>query len=290
MRLLPASHAVFLPEAFWDSTRSVLQPFRDDALDRRAKELSSRTCYSVSPKGASVLSVLGYRDVKLTDCRLPDEMIERPAQVNLLRRIGVLQSNENIRDFRRILFRLLLNPTPALLGMIDQFRRAHFTKRHVFAVQIRMGGCLADSQEVVEMMAAWELRRLPGVLINGMKAWNFNKHDTVIFISSDSTYAERYVTRALGSSYTVVTSNFFQRGHTSGVAEADATRRALIDLFLIADSEALLVCRGSGFGRIAMTMGRAKHVILYRVSHSTAADYDPEKKRCSNVTSVCCVC
>lgn len=89
-----------------------------------------------------MLSVLGYRDVKLTDCRLPDEMIERPAQVNLLRRIGVLQSNENIRDFRRILFRLLLNPTPALLGMIDQFRRAHFTKRHVFAVQIRMGGCL----------------------------------------------------------------------------------------------------------------------------------------------------
>lgn len=291
MRLLAASHAVLLPDAFWRSTVSVLQPFRDSDLARRhAKELSSSACFDASPKKTNVLSVLGYRDVRLTDCRMPRAMLERPAQINLMRRLGVMENNEDMDDFWRLLFRLLLNPTPDLQSMIMEFRATHFTKQHVFAVQMRMGGCLADMQEISEMMSLRELERLPSVIIDGMKAWNFSKRSTVIFLSSDSSYAEKYVAEALGSSFTVVTSHFFRRGHTSGRAELDATRRAIIDLFLVADSDALLVCRGSGYGKIAVMMGRAKHLIVYRVSHTKAANYDPQRGKCMNVTYLCHVC
>ena len=100
-----------------------------------------------------------------------------------------------------------------------------------------------------------------------MASWNYNAGNTVLFLSTDSSYVEWYLQKELGSLYTVVTTNSFHRSHTKGIPNAAAVQRALLDLFLLADSDALLVCRRSGFGMVALSMGRAKRVIQYWVTH-----------------------
>ena len=210
----------------------------------------------------------------MTDCRLPYGVVYNKANLNRLKEKKVIKEKETVQDLQRILYRLLLNPTPQLQAMIISFKQKYYTKKNVFSIQIRMGGCLSDTPEMMEMMSLHELEQLPTVIQNAMASWTFNAANTVLFLSTDSTYAENYIKAKLGSVYTVVTSDAFHRGHTTGTPDGVTVQRAIIDLFLLSDSDALLFCRGSGFGGIAMSMGRAQRVIEYRVTHRLMPDFN----------------
>ena len=152
-----------------------------------------------------------------------------------------------------------------------------------------MGGCLSDTPEMKEMMSLHELEQLPTVIQNAMVTWNFNAANTILFLSTDSTYAEKYIKAKLGSVYTVVTSDAFHRGHTTGSPDGVTIQRVLIDLFLLSDSDAILFCRGSGFGSIATSMGRARKFIEYRVTHRLIPNYKVlvgSYSNCSKVYSI----
>ena len=84
----------------------------------------------------------------VTDCRLPDVMIYTKENKIRLQANKVMKDKETVQDLQRILFRLLLNPIPPLQDMINFFKRKHYTKKNVFAIHIRMGGCLADRKEI----------------------------------------------------------------------------------------------------------------------------------------------
>ena len=124
------------------------------------------------------------------------------------------------------------------------------------------------------MMSSHELKQLPSVIKNAMASWNYTAANTDLFLSTDSVFAETYIRNALGSMYTVLTSDAFHRSHTTGNPNAIAVGRALIDLFLLADSDALLYCYRSKFGTIAMMMGRAQKVIEYKVTHRLIPNFN----------------
>lgn len=230
------------------------------------KELSRSQCLSFILKKNSLSSFFNS-NVKLTDCHLRSASLFTEDNLRILQTKLMLSQNESFDDIQRILYRLLLNPTLQLQSMIATFRTTHFTKQNVFAIQIRMGGYLSDTAEPMEMMSQSELQALPPVIENAMQSWNFSAGNTVLFISSDSSFAEHYIRQQLGSQYTVVASNTFHRGHTTGVPDGITVKRALIDIFLLSDSDALLYCRNSGFGTIARLMGRAEKIIEYNVTH-----------------------
>ena len=117
------------------------------------------------------------------------------------------------------------------------------------------------------MMSLHELEQLPSVIKNAMASWKYTAANTDLFLSTDSTYAENYIKNAMGNTYTVLTSDVFRRGHTTSNPSALTVRRALVDLFLLADSDALLYCYGSKFGTVARMMARAQKVIMYQVTH-----------------------
>ena len=222
----------------------------------------------------------------LEDCRLSKNIIGTQANIQTLQTRKVLKANETYEDLQRILYRLLLNPTHELQSVINSFKATHFTKRYVFSVHIRMGGYLADVPERTEMMSLARLKRLPSVIQNAMVSWDFDAGNTVLFLSTDSTYAEKYIRKRLGKDYTIVTTNSFYRGHT-GRSNSVAVQRALIDLHLLADSDALLIGMGSGFGRVAKLMGRSPRVIEYFVHHRFIEGFDARKGHFRHSLYVC---
>lgn len=247
-----------------------MQPFYSEYRSVNATILTPKQCYDANPKIDTLASFLNS-SVLVTDCRVPFVMVNTKENLKQLQKRRVLRANETFWDFQRLLYRLILNPTPELQAMIHAFKAQHFTKQHVFAIQVRTGGCLADYSEGVEMMSVEELERLPGVIVSAMESWNLNAGNTVLFLSTDSTYVEWFLKKQLGSMYTVLTSDVFHRGHTKGAPNGAAVQSALLDLFLLSDSDALLVCRNSGFGTVARSMGRAKRVIEYKVTHGKRA-------------------
>lgn len=274
VRLRSLFSLVFIPMEFWRNTVSCIQPFRSLSMKYlNVRELPKENCTFAKPSQYTLSSFLNST-VMVTDCRLPDVMIYTKENKIRLQANRVMKDKETVKDLQRILFRLLLNPIPPLQDMINSFKQKHYTKKNVFAIQIRMGGCLSDSPEMMEMMSSHELKQLPSVIKNAMASWNYTAANTDLFLSTDSVFAETYIRNALGSMYTVLTSDAFHRGHTTGNPNAVAVGRALIDLFLLADSDALLYCYESGFGTVAKMMGRAQKVIEYRVTHRLIPNFN----------------
>ena len=58
-----------------------------------------------------------------------------------------------------------------------------------------MGGCLADFHEATQMMTMDQLRAYPKTIVTMMHKWNLSPNDTVIYLSTDSSYAEKFIRR-----------------------------------------------------------------------------------------------
>ena len=168
VRLRSLFSLVFIPMEFWRNTVSCIQPFRSLSMKYlNVRELPKENCTFAKPSQYTLSSFLNTT-VKVSDCHLPYAMIYTENNLIRLQANRVMKDKETVQDLQRILFRLLLNPIPPLQDMINSFKRKHYSKKNVFAIQIRMGGCLSDSPEMMEMMSSHELKQLPSVIKNAM--------------------------------------------------------------------------------------------------------------------------
>ena len=177
------------------------------------------------------------------------------------------------------MYRILLNPSIELQRVIHHNKRVLFTRKYVIGVQIRMGGCLADFHEVSQMMTMSQLRALPNTIVTMMQKWNYDSNNTVIYLSTDSSYAERYIRQKLGPEYEIGVSKTFKRSHSRSLGNDEPVKNALVDLYLLADTDGLIVCEGSGFGRVALSITRAQHTLVYNVTHSIIPNLKVSCKR-----------
>ena len=77
-----------------------------------------------------------------------------------------------------------------------------------------MGGCLADYNEIAQMMTMNQLRAYPDRIVTMMRKWHLNPNDTVIYLSTDSSYAEKFIRQKLGSNYEIAVTRTFKRSHS----------------------------------------------------------------------------
>lgn len=80
--------------------------------------------------------------------RMNHSIIHSPFTLQTLKNHQILSFNQSIPDYQQIIYRLLLNPSPYLQHQLNQFKKQHFIRKHVVGIQIRMGGCLANYQEI----------------------------------------------------------------------------------------------------------------------------------------------
>ena len=143
-----------------------------------------------------------------------------------------------------------------------------------------MGGCLADYHEIAQMMTMNQLRAYPDTIVSMMHKWNLSPNDTVIYLSTDSSYAEKFIRQKLGSNYEIAVAKTFKRSHSRNLGNDEPVKNALVDLFLLSDSDALIVCKDSGFGLIALFMARTSLFHVYNVTHSLVSNWNDTNGLC----------
>ena len=270
---------VALPPSFWTNTANCITI--DQSLYLNLSLLHSeyvifnrKMCQKITPDMGSVSKMLGHKDVMTIDCRLSDRVMSSKDNLRLLQQNGIISSSEEYVDYKRYMYRILLNPSVELQQVIRNTKRLLFTREYALGVQIRMGGCLADFHEKTQMMTMDELRSLPHRIMDLMRIWKLSPKRTVIYLSTDSSYAEKFIRQKLGSRYEITVAKTFKRSHSRTVGSDEPVKNALVDLYLLADSDALIVCEGSGFGRVALSMSRAQYKRIYQVTHSASRNWN----------------
>ena len=292
-------HLVNLPIPVWNVTDNCLTPYRFNDLKsvlrgvrftyRKHTMLDLRRC-SLFPDNETLESIFGDREIVLNDCRLSLKILNAPRYLDRLRQLGLMGPDDSFEDYQKRMMRMLMKPNPELSRVISHFQETHFANRKVVGVQVRMGGCLANTQEFQEMMSVEELKQLPLFIRREIRIMGYQPGKTVLFLSTDSTIADNYLKEQLGNEFPIVEQNVFSRNHTKGFAKSEPTMGALMDIWLLANSDGLITCKGSGFGRVASMLSHSYRKVEYPVTHQPAVQFNRTKRRCYGVVGLWCVC
>lgn len=282
---------VNIPDSFWRSTASCLYTLRYNetfflASTTRVEypgydTIERKQCEILQPGEATILSTIGERNVVNYDCRLSKGIVNTDANLDILRSTGIVKEPDSFRWYQRALYRILLNPTPDVIKVIRNFKEKHFTGKIAFGIQVRTGGCWADFNERTAMISNEEIMRIPSIIRKAMAEYRYNPTKTVFYLSTDSRRVEAFIKESL-SEFTILTSTEFARSHSRTLSNSESLKSALVDIFMLSDSDTLFICKGSGFGRMSKYMTRAKHIIQYKVTHRPETRYDESLRSCTS--------
>ena len=283
----------------WNVTDNCLTPYRFTDLKsvlrgvrftyRKHVKLDTRDC-SLFPGNETLESIFGDRDIVLYDCRFNLKILNTPEYMSRLQHMGLMSPTDSFEDYQKRIMQMLMKPNEELSRVITQFQQTHFANRKVVGVQIRMGGCLANTQEKQEMMSVEELKQLPFFIRREIRIMGYQPGKTVLFLSTDSIIADNYLKEQLGKEFRIVEQRVFSRNHTKGFAKTEPTMGALMDIWLLANSDGLITCKGSGFGRVASMLSNSNRKVEYPVTHRLAAQFNQTKRRCFGYIGLWCVC
>lgn len=231
--------------------------------------ISKKKAYAAAPVG----HILGKRNTVLIDYRPLDRYLSMKTIENDLRK-GHALDQCHFGRFRKMIMRVLLNPNPDTQRYLISFKRDNYNGKQVFGAQIRLGGCLANTREQMSLMSQAEFKSIPNRIRQHIRKLT----NPVVYLSTDSDYAEKYIRSALPEVTILTSSALFKRSHSTGVTTLSNVESALVDLFLLSDSDILMYQDRSGFGRIAALMTRAHKTIPMKVTHTLI------KSSCPNIT------
>ena len=206
---------------------------------------------------------IGDRNVTLRDYRPEWNQYSRMTIHHDLNHVGALKQID-MGKFQKMLLRVFLNPNKKIQSYLKGFKQQFYVNNtQVFGVQVRLGGCLANHKEMMALMTKKEFQSIPGRI----KRYINKLTNPVVYLSTDSDYAETYIRNHLPGITILTSSQFFTRTHSTGFTQTSNVEAALVDLFLLSDSDMLMYQTGSGFGRIAAKMTRAHKIIGMKVTH-----------------------
>lgn len=136
-----------------------------------------------------------------------------------------------------------------------------FQGRNVLGVQVRCAGRLSDNAEYAVKLDEKDLEKVPKMV----RAAASQLPTKIVMLSTDSKVAEKKLKASL-KSFRVVTVKSFTRGHTTQHKASDDTiRRALVDMYLLSQSQQLLVTQTSGFGEVAFYLSSIQRMSVIPV-------------------------
>ena len=194
-------------------------------------------------------STLLNKDLVTDDYQVIPKGNQEGEIIRSLREIGFLKKTEGRGEFQRYFSRLMYNPSRELLEVIRKERRRIGLAKNQLGAHIRCAGNLANRREGVAMITPELLATVPQRLLDLARKVSIPMEHLFIYISSDSDIAIANITKAL-SPIPVKHSSVYYRGHSEVIAiKHTGIRQAIIDMFLVADSRALLTTSSSAFSR-----------------------------------------
>ena len=194
-------------------------------------------------------------DSVMRDARLAPRFVYNEHNRRLLIESGIMTANETWEEYRRMILRTLLRPNKEVRNAIREMNSIVHQRLFSIGVHIRTGGLLANDCEGMSMIDRKTLETVPNRIDALRRRLTDKPNDVVVFVSSDSDEAIAYLKRHLHPDYRIVTSSKYARGHTTNSKiSTDKVKGALLDVFVLADCDALLTTKGSGFSMIASEM------------------------------------
>lgn len=193
-------------------------------------------------------------DSVLFDSRIHRSTYYTKENLKILQDSGILEKGQNWNHLLRLIYRVVLTPESSVLKDIEEVKSLLY-KPNTFGVHIRSGGYLANSFERMSMISESGVRKIPHQIMQICKERNIDPKGWNLFVSSDSDSVAHYIKNVFNSTFNVVISAKYKRGHTtSGHLRNDTLKSALIDLRILGDCDLLLVTKGSGFSTVAENM------------------------------------
>lgn len=196
------------------------------------------------------------RNLIFDDYRIMLSEEQREALVSILRKEGFLKENESFDDYYRYVTRLLHNPTVEVRNIIREERSKLGSASKQIGVHVRCGGNLADTHENTAMVTEGILSSVPSMIRQTIVESGVN--GSYVYLATDSSYAYRNLTASLYPIEVKATS-LYKRGHTDqGSVTKLVIRRSILELFLIVQSQSLLLSSASSYSRLIRWMSHAK--------------------------------
>ena len=241
-------------------------------------------CFSVSNDTVDIEHSLN-EDSVMRDARLDPHFIYNEHNRRLLIESGIMTANETWEEYRRMIFRTLLRPNKEVRNAIRDMNGIVHQRIFSIGVHIRTGGLLANDCESTSMIDRKTLETVPHRIEALRERLTDKPKDVVVFVSSDSDRAIAYLKRHLHPDYRIVTSSKYARGHTTNSKiSVGKVKGALLDVFVLADCDALLTTKGSGFSMIASEMSSSSVRAVIPVNRTIVKC--PRKRR----SVYCCLC
>lgn len=159
---------------------------------------------------------------------------------------------------------MTLNPPEKSIKSILKERRELFRDKFVVGVHIRTGGVLSDCPEKREFVNVDYLPEITSKVSTFLLNEVSQYENLAVYISTDSKIVEDYISKTLGKNYTVVFPYIGTRGHsTIRVTSPEIVRRSVIDLYLFAQCNTIVIGKGSNFGNIASLIFTGEKVLRY---------------------------
>ena len=251
---------------YWENIHSCLDELRFDGSTRfLLPQHTDLSTYRMCGRGQRCLFNSSYatlyeEDLKFDDYRIRPSRKDVEDMVVRLMEMELLGENEGWDDFYHHLIRVFYNPSPQLMTTILKERARIGPKTNQIGAHVRCGGALADSVERTSMVTPEILATVPDEITRLVNTSHVPENDVYLYLSTDSTIAYRNISEALYP-MRVVTTDLYHRGHTTtNRVETQAIKRAYIDLYLMSESQRLLLSSHSSFSRIIRWMSGAENV------------------------------
>ena len=242
-------------------------------------------CFPIVNNTVSIEKSLNENSV-MKDVRLASHFVYNEHNRRLLIESGIMTANETWEEYRRMIFRTLLRPNKEVRNAIREMNNVVHQRLFSIGVHIRTGGLLANYCESTSMIDNKTLETVPRRIDALCKRLTDKPKDVVVFVSSDSDKAIAYLKKHLHPDYLIVASSKYARGHTtSNRVPTDTVKGALLDMFVLADCDALLTTRRSGFSLIAGQLSSSSVKAVIPVNR-TIVSCPRKRKRVVH----CCLC
>ena len=193
-------------------------------------------------------------DLLLIDNRLYRIVMNDSDSLQVINQYNLTGRQLSWRDYRRIFYRLMSNPTPAMTSVILEKRNELGPLENVVAVHIRCGGQLADTQEEFVFVSMERLICFPSQIKELLQQQQSIQN---MYLTTDSSVAEEYI-RLSFQKMKVYSLASYQRGHsTRHYVTNDTLIRSILDMYLAAQAKHLVYTDKSSFTAAISILGNA---------------------------------
>lgn len=202
-------------------------------------------------------SSIPCKDVLFSDIRFTRKLLCSRKSLKKINSYNLFGKPVTYVEYKRIIMRLLSNPTSDVSKIIIQYRNQLGDLNNLLGVHVRCGGSFADTKEKKVILKSSTFDQIPGLIRSLVN------NDTTIFLSTDSSRMEKLIRKRfpIERLFTVST---FSRGHTTaGHVSGSAIKRAILDMYLVAQADTIIYTQKSGFSNLCVSLSNANS--LYEI-------------------------